>query len=238
MKEKVIICTLSFGLASFVVADPAEELAEAAKKLASAKSYTWSSATVFGDREPRVTSGMTGAGGHTKLAIPMRDDSIEVVMRGESAVFKTDEGWRLASADAEGDENRRLRFLGRMLSNYEAPTARVSELVEAAEGLKAEEGAYVATLREETAKDMMSWRRRGGGDGPAISGASGSVKFSVKDGMVTKCELTLNGKVTFNDRERDISRTTTMVFREIGSTSFDIAEEAAGLLAGAGSSSS
>ena len=57
------------------------------------------------------------------------------------------------------------------------------------------------------------------------------MKLTVADGVVTKYELTLNGKMTFNDQERDIGRTTKVEFSKVGSTSFDIAEEAAGLLA-------
>jgi hypothetical protein len=57
------------------------------------------------------------------------------------------------------------------------------------------------------------------------------VTFTVTDGVLAKYALTLSGKMTFNDQERDISRTSTTSFSEVGSTSFDIAEEAAGLLA-------
>ena len=59
------------------------------------------------------------------------------------------------------------------------------------------------------------------------------MKFVVTNGVLTKYELTLNGKMTFNEQERDIGRKSTVEFSEIGGTSFDIAVEAAGLLASA-----
>jgi len=237
MKKQLLICTLFAGFIGAAQAEPAQDLAAAAKKLTAAKNYTWSSSSAWGEREARTTSGKTGSGGHTHLTIPMRDNSVEVLIRGGKVAFKSDDGWQIASADAEGDENRRFRFLARMAANYEAPTKRLAELIEKAGDLKVEEGTYSATLSEEAAKEMMRFRgRRRGRDGqdrqpPPINGAAGSVKFLVKDGTLTKYELSLSGKMTFNDQERDISRTTTVEFSKVDSTSFDISEEAAGLLA-------
>ncbi len=237
MKKELLVFTILAGLAGASQAEPTEDLANAAKKLSSAKNYTWSSSRAFGDREPRTTTGQMGSGGHTLLKIPMRDSSIEVLIRNEKAAIKTDAGWQLASSEAKGDENRRLRFLARMATGYEAPTKRVAELIAGIADLKVEEGAYHGTLTEDAAKKLLTFRRRGRGQGgeqrepPAINGASGSVKIFIKDGVLTKYELNVRGKVTFNDQERDMNRTTTVEFSKVDSTSFEIAEEAAGLLA-------
>jgi hypothetical protein len=238
MKKELIIGTLITGLLGAAHAEPAKDLADAAMKLSAAKNYTWTSARAFGDREPRSTTGKTGSGGHAQLTIPGRDSSIDVLIRNGKAAFKTDEGWQLASSEAEGDENRRFRYLAYMASNYEAPTQRVTELISGITDLKvAEGGTYSGVLTEDGAKKLMSFRRRGrGGDDrepPAIAGAGGSVKFVVTNGVLTKYELTLSGKMTFNEQERDIGRESTVEFSKIGGTSFDIAEEAAGLLASA-----
>jgi hypothetical protein len=237
MKQELLICTLVAGLFGVATADPAADLSSAAKKLAAAKSYTWTSSSAFGDREARVTSGKTGSGGHTLITYPMRDSSIDVLIRNGKAAFEGEDGWQLASAEAEGDENRRLRFLAGMASRYEAPTKRVAELLEGIGDLAVEEGTYRGKLTEDAAKALMTFRGRGRGRGgeqrepPPITGAGGSVMLIVKDGLVTKYELTLKGKMTFNEQERDISRTTTVEFTKVGFTSFDISEEAAGLLA-------
>ncbi|MEO1844001.1 MAG: hypothetical protein ABGZ37_06970 [Akkermansiaceae bacterium] len=236
MKKELLIASLVAGLTGFAHAEPAPDLAAAAKKLSAAKNYTWTSSSAFGDREPRVTSGKVGSGGHTLINYPIRDSSIEVLIRNGKAAIKTDDGWQVADAEAEGDENRRLRYLARIAERYEAPTVRVTELIAKIGELKVEEGRYSATLSEEAAKEMMSFRGRGRGpdggqrEAPQISGASGSVKILVKDGILTKYELTLNGKMTINNQERDISRTSTVEFKDVDSTKFEIAEEAAGLL--------
>ena len=81
MKRELLICILVGGLIGVATADSASDLSRAAEKLAAAKSYTWTSSSAFGDREARVTSGQTGSGGHTLITFPMRDSSIDVLIR-------------------------------------------------------------------------------------------------------------------------------------------------------------
>ncbi|NIP97741.1 MAG: hypothetical protein GWO24_31625 [Akkermansiaceae bacterium] len=238
MKKPLLICTILGGLLSTTQAEPKDELANAARKLASAKNYTWTSSMAWGDREPRTTTARKGSGGHTHLTIPMRDNSVEVLVRHGKAAVKTEDAWQLADPEAEGDENRRLRWMGRMASRYEAPTDRITEIINGIAEIKMEEGTYSARLTEDAAKSLMTFRRgRDGGEAPAIEGAAGSAKFLIKDGVLAKYELQLSGKMTWNDQERDMNRTTTVEFSKVGSTSFDIPEEAAGLLAGDSDSS-
>ncbi|MCH1928225.1 hypothetical protein L6232_25865, partial [Shewanella sp. C31] len=61
--------------------------------------------------------------------------------------------------------------------------------------------------------------------------AGGTVTFTITDGVLTGYETTLTGKMTFNGEERDVNRTTKVSFTGVGSTTFDIPEAAAGLLA-------
>jgi hypothetical protein len=67
---------------------------------------------------------------------------------------------------------------------------------------------------------------RGGGTGPEISGAKGSVKFWVKDGVLSKYQLNLKGSISFNGNDRDIDRTTTVEIKDIGSTKIELPDEA------------
>lgn len=240
MKTQLLTCSLVAGLLGSAVADPAADLKAAVAKLASAKNFTWSSSSAWGDREARTTTAKRGSGGHTLLAFPGRDNTtIDVLLRNGKAAVKTDDGWKLADPDAEGDENRRLRWMGRMASRYENPMMRINEIVAGLGALKAQDGTYSAALTEEAAKGMMSFRRGGRGQGgeqpepPAVQGAAGSVTLTVKDGVLTGYQLTLSGKMTFNDQERDIGRKYNVQFTNVGSTNFDISEEAAGLLAAA-----
>lgn len=240
MKIQLLACTIFTGFLASTAADPAAEVKSALEKLSSAKNFTWTYASSWGDREARTTTGKRGSGGHSLLSLPGRDDStVDMVVRSGKAALKTDDGWKLADPEAEGDENRRLRWMGRMATRYENPLTRINEIVAGLGELKAEDGAFAGTLTEKAAKEMMSFRRGRRGQGgeerepPAIQGASGKVSFTVKDGVLAGYQLTLSGKVAFNDQERDISRKYKVEFTKVGSTSFDIAEEAAGILAAA-----
>ena len=80
--------------------------------------------------------------------------------------------------------------------------------------------------RREGAKSQLMFRGRGGGNGPEISGAKGSVKVWVKDGLIAKYEIMVKGTVSFNGNDRDIDRTTTVEIKDIGSTKVEVPEEA------------
>ena len=81
-------------------------------------------------------------------------------------------------------------------------------------------------MTESGAKELLSWRRPNDNNGPTVSNAKGSVKFWVKDGVLAKFEFNLQGKISFNDNERDINRTTTVEIKDVGSTKIAIPDEA------------
>ena len=82
------------------------------------------------------------------------------------------------------------------------------------------------TKLEIVGNDMQLLGGRGGGNGPEISGAKGSVKFWVKDGMLSKYEIKVQGKVSFNGNDRDVDRTTTVEIKDSGSTKIQLPEDA------------
>jgi hypothetical protein len=62
-------------------------------------------------------------------------------------------------------------------------------------------------------------------EGPAVSDASGSVKFWIKDGALTKYEFKLKGKTSFNGNEFPNERTTTVEIKDLGKTKLEVPEE-------------
>jgi hypothetical protein len=92
--------------------------------------------------------------------------------------------------------------------------------------LKSADGVISGDLTEEGAKSLLTFGGRGGGGGPEISGAKGSVKFWVKDGVLTKMETKVQGRMSFNGNDRDIDRTTTTEFKDIGTTTVNVPEDA------------
>ena len=102
-----------------------------------------------------------------------------------------------------------------------------SELVEDQE-FKKDGDAIGGELKEESAKTLMRFRRGGGGgnQGPAITGAKGSAKFWIKDGVLTKYEYKVSGKMDFNGNEIDLDRTTTVEIKDVGKTKIEVPEGA------------
>ena len=93
--------------------------------------------------------------------------------------------------------------------------------------MKLAEGVYSSDLTEEAAKQLLSFGRPGGGGGPEISNAKGSARFWVKDGVVSKFDFKVQGKVSFNGTDRDVDRTTTVEIKDVGTTKVTVPDEAA-----------
>ena len=70
----------------------------------------------------------------------------------------------------------------------------------------------------------------GGGGGPTITDAKGSAKFWTKDGVLTKYEIKVSGKMDFNGQEMNQDRTTTVEITDIGTTKVEVPEAAKKLL--------
>ena len=85
---------------------------------------------------------------------------------------------------------------------------------------------HTGDLTEEGAKEMLSFRPRGGGEAPTVSDAKGSVKFWLKDGALTKYEFKLKGKMDFGGNEFPNDRTTTVEIKDVNSTKVEVPEAA------------
>ncbi len=222
-------------------ANPAADLTAAAEKLAASTSYTWSQTTSFGGNfGDRTTTGKKGSGGYLLVTMPGRDQEFQVLSRKGKAAMQRDGAWAVPNPDAEGEGGG--RWVARMVQNLREPVIEAKELVAKVTEVKSENGSVRGALGEEAAKELMSFRgfgRRGGGGGggggggtpPEVTGAAGSVTFTVADGVLTGYEMTLTGRMNFNGEDRDVSRKSKIQFTGVGSTTFDIPESAAGLLA-------
>lgn len=116
--------------------------------------------------------------------------------------------------------------MARMFRTFRVPSVQVSELVSDAKELKKDGEAYVGDLTEEGAKTALLPRARGGGDGPSVSNAQGSVKFWLKEGALVKFEVKVKGTVSFNGNDRDVDRITTTEIKDVGTTKVEVPAEA------------
>jgi hypothetical protein len=201
-------------------AEAKDELNAAAKKLADQPNYSWKTTTVVPESarfKPGPVEGKTEKDGFTYVTLSFGDNLTEMALKGEKAVITNQDGdWQSAS-DLEGGEGRG-RFLGRMAKNFKAPATQASDLVGATKELKKDGDVYSGDLTEEGAKKQF---RFGEPKNP-----KGTAKFWVKDGVLTKFEVKVEGKMEFNGEEFDAGRTVTTEIKDAGTTKVNVPTEA------------
>jgi hypothetical protein len=225
MKTSIVFGIIALTAASLVAAEssPKDDVSNAAKALGEKASYSWKT-TVAVPAESRFhpgpTEGKTEKDGATRVKMTFGDNTTEFVMQGgKSAVHTEDGGWQSLS---ELDDQGPGRFLGGMIRNFRAPAAQASELAAQAKELKKDGDVYSADLTDEGAKALLQFR----GGNATVSDAKGSVKFWVKDGILTKYEFKVAGKVSFNGNDRDVDRTTTVEIKDVGATKVEVPDDA------------
>ena len=231
MKTGFLLALIGFAAVSLVAAEPAEEIKAAAKKLAD-KSYAWTAKVESpqGDRGRGFgpASGKT-ADGVTYLAWQGRESKTEAVKKGEKFVVKVGDEWQTGSElEDGGGDNNRARFTARRVQSFKAPAQEVTELIGKVKGVKKEGDVYTAELTQEALKQMYTFRRSGdsGGSSTDVSGLKGTAKFWVKDGVLSKYQTHVEGKMTFGERDVDVDRTTVYEITDIGTAKVEVSAEA------------
>jgi hypothetical protein len=231
MTKKLFFAAMTLLAASVLAADSnlKDDVAGAARKLGEQHNYSWKTTVVVpeGSRfRPGPTEGKTEKDGVTYVKMSFGENITEAVLKGDKGAITDREGAWESVADLDNGEGAR-RFLGAMVRNFKAPAAQAAELVAATKELRKEGEAVVGELTEEGAKTLLSFRgRAGGNDGPTVSNAKGSVKFWLKEGVLSKYETKVSGNVSFNGNDRDVDRTSTVEIKDVGSTKVEVPEAA------------
>jgi hypothetical protein len=212
------------GLTAAAMAGAKEDVQAAAKKLGEAENYSWTSSVEGGFASK--TEGKVQKDGLTVLKMTFGDNSTELVTKAGKGAIKTQDGW-MSLADATGDNAPQGpgRFIARMAQNFRTPAKQAEEAASAAKELSKTDDAYSGELTEQGVKDLMAFGRRGG-NAPEVKNAKGTVKFWVKDGILTKTQIHVQGTINFNNEDRDLDRTTTVEIKDVGTTKVEIPEEA------------
>jgi hypothetical protein len=243
MKSLMISSTTLLAAISLLAADK-DDVTSAAQKLGDADNYSWTSTVEGGQNNAAPSHGKIQKDGLTWIDMTMRDNTVEAFAKGGKGAVKTDDGWEAVDLTAApqrgggggggGGGNNPTRFIGMRLRNLKAPAAEVADLVGKAKDIAKAGDAYAGDLTEEGAKSLltMGGGRRGGGGGqaPTVSDAKGSVKFWIKDGVITKYQVKVSGTVTRNGNDRDVDRTTTVEIKDVGATKITLPDDAKGKL--------
>src|SRR4029079_18685009 len=96
-----------------------------------------------------------------------------------------------------------------------------------------DDGSFAGTLSADDAKALVQRRVVRGVGGPVeVQDAKAAVKFWAKDGVLSKFQIHMEGKLNANGQARPIDRTTTVEINDVGTTSIDLPEEAKAKMAG------
>jgi hypothetical protein len=236
MKTTLLVSLTALVALPAQAADLSDDVKAAARKLADKPNYSWSAKVETAQQGQGrgfggPPSGKTEKDGYTLLTYAMGERSIEAVRKGDKVAVKSGDDWKSAeelAADSGDGAGNRQRFMGRMVQQAKLPASDAQELAGRVKDLKKEGDTYSATLTAEGIKEMFAFGRRPGGEGggPDTSGLKGTAKFWVKDGVLSKYETRIEGKMTFGQNERDINRATITEIQEVGSTKIEVPAEA------------
>lgn len=243
MQRHLLLAGL-LSLASTLAAAEAgtkDEVTNAARKLAAAPNYSWRStpdtgAAGGGGGRMRAgpTDGRTEKDGLTQLTMTRGETTTEAFLKGDKAAIKTADGWKSLAEVTEGSgggggggQGNPGRFIARTLQGFKAPATEAQDLVGKVKELTKSGDAWSGDLTPEGAKEFLArGPRRPGAEAPATSNEKGSVKIWVKDGVLSKYELHVQGSMSFNGESRDINRTTTVEIKDVGTTKIEVPEDA------------
>jgi hypothetical protein len=238
MKRNLLSGLMALLAAPLLAADasPKTDVKNAAAALGNQTNYSWRTTVEVGGNSPfrpGPTEGKTEKGGYTTLSLSFGDNTSEAVRQGTNGAIKTpDNGWQsLAEAmkdDGGGGFNPGM-FLARTVQNFKVPAAQAADLADQVKDLKKDTNGISGDLTEDGAKALLTFRPRGGnggGEGPAITNAKGSVKFWVADGKLAKYQFHIQGTVSFNGNDRDVDRTTTVEIKDVNSTKIEVPDDA------------
>ena len=240
MKTQLVIGVVTLLAGSLFAADAKDDVKNAAKKLAGAGGYAWTSTVEMaggggggggGGMRLGPTEGKIGKDGMAMLKMTRGDNTVEAVVMGTKGAIKTDEGWQSFAEATEGGggggQPNPGRFMARRLQTFKAPAAEAEDLAGKTKELKKADDAYAGELTEETVKGLLTFGPgRAGGEAPTVSNAKGSVKFWLKDGVLAKYEYKVQGTVSRGGNDRDIDRTTKVEIKDVGTAKVEVPEDA------------
>jgi len=214
-----------FAVTPSRAADAKANLTAAIQKLADEPNYSWSSAAknegTESNRKPPAVDGKTEKAGITYLKSNAGETSYEVAFKGEKIAVKLAEDW-IEPSELPVDASR----LETRLRAFKTPTKEATELLGKATDLKEEQdGAYSAKLPPDAAKAVFATLGRRAAE---AAEAAGNLKFWVRDGRLAKYEIKVQGKITVgtDKREVNISRTTTVEVKDVGTTKINLPDSA------------
>jgi hypothetical protein len=228
MKKNILSGAMALLAGSLLAADtsPKDDVINAVQKLATSANYSWKQTAVVPESaqfKPGPTEGKTEKGGATYVKMTFGDNTTEIVMEGnKAALTDPDDNWQ-SITNLENSAEGPGRFLVGMVRNFKTPTAQATNLLSSVKELKKDGDTYTGDLTEAGTKELITFRR---GGGATVSNPKGSAKFWVKDGVLSKYEYAVQGKMNFNGNDVDVDRDTIVEIKDVGTTKVNVPADA------------
>jgi hypothetical protein len=200
-----------------------DDVKGAAQKLAAADNYSWTQSVEGTLSPPPSSHGMTEKDGFTYLKFAIRDKTVEAYVKNGKGAIKAQDGWQSLDEAAKGSGNPPGSFLVGRVQSLRIPAAEAEDLAGNAKDLTKTEDVYAGDLTEDGAKRLLS-----GGHPSEARNAKGSVKFWIKDGVLTKYQIKIQGTVKILDNDIDLDRTVTVEIQDVGKSKVTVPDEAQG----------
>jgi hypothetical protein len=235
--KKNILFGMMLLAAGPVLAAPKDDVNAAANALGNAANYTWQTTVDMGANSPfqiGPTDGKTEKDGYTVVSMDMMGNASKIALKGTNVAIQTDSGWQTAAEAMQGDAGGGgfggPGMIVRQAQNLKLPAVEATNLVALAGDLKVDGDKITGDLTTDGAKDLMSFRGRGGpggGNGPDITNPKGTVTFWLTDGKLTKYQFHVTGSMNFGGGNPfDMDRTTTVTIKDVGTTKVEVPDDA------------
>ena len=230
MKETILFGAITLLAGSLLAADatPQDAVKDAAKSLGEKSNYSWTTTIDLGGDMSGTIEGKAEKGGATTLALSAAGQELNAVLKGDKGVVKIDDNWNtLKSVSEDKDQQEPMRIAARILQTQKAPAAEAADLASKSKDLKLADGVYYSDQTAEGIKDLLTIIKQAAGGSLEVSGAKWSVKFWLKDGLISKYESTMTGTAKFDGDDHDVNLKNTVLIKEVGTTKVTVPAEAA-----------
>lgn len=228
MKTHAFCAILMLAAGSMLADDVSkDDVVNAAKKLADTGNYSWTTTIERENFQVGPTQGKIQKDGLAYVVLGGRDDNtFPVVVKEGKGAIKTEDGWESLDDAAKDEGGGFTRFMAMRMRNFKAPTDEAISIAGDTKSLTKSDDVISGDLTEDGVKHLVSFGRRRNGNPPEIKDAKGSVKFWVKDGVLSKFQYKVSGSREFNGEDRPIDATFTTEIKDVGTTKVTVPDEA------------
>jgi hypothetical protein len=208
---------------------PQDKITSAVKRLGDAPNCSWTTTIKEGHSNsapfPPIV-GKADKGGLMYLSFMIGVTPSEAYVEGQKGILKTREGWK--TFDEVAQPGGFAAAIVRILRGFKTPSAETAALSGKLKDVKEDGEVLSGDLKEEAVKELLEFVTPGqeGQPPPKITDIKGSMKCWVQQGVLTKYEINIAGKVARGLQKSAVDRTTTVEIRDLGTTKLEVPPEA------------